>query len=358
MRTPNSKPETQNHGLETPTPDTRGSASFTARPLVRVNRLKKYFAAGAGLFKKGALIKAVDDINIEINWSETLGLVGESGCGKSTLGRCVLRLIEPTAGHIEVDGEDLLSLDPSRLRRKRRDMQIIFQDPYSSLNPRMRIGAAIEEPLIIHHLGARSERKQRVSELLRLVGLQPEDASRYPHEFSGGQRQRIGIARALASRPKFVVADEPVSSLDVSIQAQIVNLLGELQEKFRLALLFISHGLPVIRHICHRVAVMYLGKIVEQAPSEDLFQNPLHPYTRLLLIAVPQPDPALRKEKIQVSGEIPSASSPPPGCHFHTRCLDVMDRCRQCEPDLVEVRPGHKVACFLHHDVIKAGETQ
>ncbi len=350
------KPETGNpeHGTGNPEHETRDPKPETRGPLLRVTHLKKYFTGGAGLFKKNSTtVKAVDDVSLEVHSGETLGLVGESGCGKSTLGRCVLRLIEPTKGHIELDGEDLLSLDPARLRKKRRDMQIIFQDPYSSLNPRMRIGAAIEEPLIIHKMGMKAERKQRVAELLRLVGLEPVDATRYPHEFSGGQRQRIGIARALASGPKFIVADEPVSSLDVSIQAQIVNLLDELQEKFHLTFLFISHGLPVIRHICHRVAVMYLGKIVEEAPSEMLFEKPLHPYTQLLLAAVPEPDPAVHKEKKEAKGEVPSASNPPPGCHFHTRCPEVMDKCRQWEPDLVEVAPGHKVACFLHHEVVK-----
>jgi oligopeptide/dipeptide ABC transporter ATP-binding protein len=293
---------------------------------------------------------------LQIERGETLGLVGESGCGKSTLGRCILRLIEPTEGRIELDDEDLLALDASRLRRKRRHMQIIFQDPYSSLNPRMRIGSAIEEPMIIHHMGRRAQRRERVRELLQLVGLKPEDAPRYPHEFSGGQRQRIGIARALASQPKFIVADEPVSSLDVSIQAQIVNLLDDLQEKFHLTFLFISHGLPVIRHICHRVAVMYLGKIVEEAPCEALFADPLHPYTQLLLASVPEPDPAIRKKKKEAEGEMPSAASPPPGCHFHTRCPEVMEKCRKWEPELVEVKPGHKVACFLHHEVTKEAQ--
>jgi len=326
-----------------------------ASPLLSVAHLKKYFSSAFGLLGRNArVVKAVDDVSLEVFPSETLGLVGESGCGKSTLGRCILRLIEPTEGKVEFDGEDLLALDASHLRRKRRDIQIIFQDPYSSLNPRMRIGAAVEEPLIIHKLARKPQRKERVAELLELVGLQPRDASRYPHEFSGGQRQRIGIARALASNPKFIVADEPVSSLDVSIQAQIVNLLGELQQKFRLAFLFISHGLPVIRHICHRVAVMYLGKIVEEAPTDELFDSPLHPYTNLLLAAVPEPDPDARKNEHTAGADsldIPSASNPPPGCRFHTRCPEVMDKCRQWEPALVEIRPGHKVACFLHHDV-------
>ncbi|HEY2931903.1 MAG TPA: ABC transporter ATP-binding protein [Acidobacteriota bacterium] len=327
--------------------------------LLKVTNLKKYFRSAAGLFGKNTrVVKAVDDVSLEVFPSETLGLVGESGCGKSTLGRCILRLIEPTEGKVEFDGQDLLALDSSHLRRKRRDMQIIFQDPYSSLNPRMRIGTAVEEPLIIHKLAQKPQRRRIISDLLELVGLQPQDASRYPHEFSGGQRQRIGIARALASNPKFIVADEPVSSLDVSIQAQIVNLLGELQKTFQLAFLFISHGLPVIRHICHRVSVMYLGKIVEEAPTAELFENPLHPYTKLLLAAVPEPDPDARKEVAsreagQEALDIPSASNPPPGCRFHTRCPEVMDKCRQWEPELVELRPGHKVACFLHHDTVK-----
>ena len=323
--------------------------------LLRVAHLKKYFTGGTGLFRRdaGRVVKAVDDVSLEIGTGETFGLVGESGCGKSTLGRCVLRLIEPTSGSVELDGQNLLTLDAASLRRKRRDMQIVFQDPYSSLNPRMRIGPAIEEPLIVHALGSRPERRERVAELLRMVGMNPDDAAKYPHEFSGGQRQRIGIARALASRPRFVVADEPVSSLDVSVQAQIVNLLDDLQRQFQLTYLFISHSLPVIRHICHRVAIMYLGSIVEEGSAEALFDEPLHPYTRLLLSAVPEPDPSLRQAQEGNQGEIPLAAQPPAGCRFHPRCSDAKEECRRSEPELVEVRPGHRVACFLHHNQVR-----
>jgi oligopeptide transport system ATP-binding protein len=316
--------------------------------LVEVKGLKKYFPAGGGLLGAGGdAVRAVDDVSFSIRRGETFGLVGESGCGKSTTGRCVLRLIEPTAGEITFEGQDMLALDARSLRQLRREMQIIFQDPYASLNPRMAVGEIIAEPLVIHRVGTRSARKQRVSELLELVGLKPEHAARYPHEFSGGQRQRIGIARALALNPKFIVCDEPVSALDVSVQAQVVNLLQDLQEQLGLTYLFISHGLSVVEHISTRVGIMYLGKLVEVAPSETLFHNPLHPYTRALLSAIPIPDPDAKRERLPLAGEIPTAIEPPTGCRFRTRCPLAEPRCAETEPQLVEVDKEHFVACHL-----------
>ncbi|HXG67881.1 MAG TPA: ABC transporter ATP-binding protein [Blastocatellia bacterium] len=316
--------------------------------LVEVKNLKKYFPVGGGLFGVGAeVVKAVDDVSFAIRRGETFGLVGESGCGKSTTGRCILRLIEPTSGEVWFEGRDMLSLGSDELRRLRRDMQIIFQDPYSSLNPRMRVGRIIEEPLVIHRIGNRRERRERVVELLQRVGLQPEHAGRYPHEFSGGQRQRIGIARALALNPKFIVCDEPVSALDVSVQAQVVNLLQDLQEQLGLTYLFISHGLSVVEHISTRVGIMYLGKLVESAPSREIFRNPLHPYTRALLSAIPVPDPDARRERVKLDGEIPTAINPPQGCRFRTRCPMAEARCAESEPQLVEVEKDHFVACMV-----------
>ena len=316
--------------------------------LVEVKKLKKHFPTGDGLFGAGGdTVKAVDDVSFTIRRGETFGLVGESGCGKSTTGRCMLRLIEPTSGEVWFDGQDLLSLDSKELRGLRREMQIIFQDPYSSLNPRMQVGEIIAEPLVIHRVGNRNKRRDRVAELLGLVGLKSEHADRYPHEFSGGQRQRIGIARALALNPKFIVCDEPVSALDVSVQAQVVNLLQDLQERLGLTYLFISHGLSVVEHISTRVGIMYLGKLVEVASSEEIFHNPLHPYTKALLSAIPVPDPDAHRERLPLTGEIPTAISPPSGCRFRTRCPMVEPRCAENEPQLVEVSSGHFVACMV-----------
>lgn len=315
----------------------------SAENLIEVRDLRKHFPLG-GFLRRGA-VRAVDGISFSIREGETFGLVGESGCGKSTTGRCILRLIEPTSGEIIFQGRDLLRLDHESLRRLRRNMQMIFQDPYSSLNPRMKIGQIIAEPLLVHGIGDRSWRRQRVAELLELVGLEPKHADRYPHEFSGGQRQRIGIARALATNPKFIVCDEPVSALDVSIQAQIINLLEDLQERFGLTYLFISHGLALVEHISTRIGIMYLGKLVEVAPSGEIFRNPLHPYTKALLSAIPVPDPSLRRKTIALRGEIPAPIDPPSGCRFRTRCPIAEPRCAEVEPRLVQVSPDHFVAC-------------
>jgi oligopeptide/dipeptide ABC transporter ATP-binding protein len=320
------------------------------QPLVEIKDLKKHFPV-----PHKQVVRAVDGVSFTINRGETLGLVGESGCGKTTVGRCILRLIEPTSGEIRFDGRDLLKLDRGEMRALRRRMQIIFQDPYSSLNPRMKVGSIIAEPLEIHRVGDRRERKDRVAELLRVVGLDPDYANRYPHQFSGGQRQRIGIARALALNPDFIVADEPVSALDVSVQAQVVNLMQDLQERFGLTYLFISHGLSVVKHISTRVGVMYLGKLVELAPAQEIYANPMHPYTQALLRAIPIPDPdAKRRAAQRLGGDVPNPISPPDGCRFHTRCPHTVERCVGEEPELVEVSPGHFVSCFLHEQAVQS----
>ncbi|HET7008852.1 MAG TPA: dipeptide ABC transporter ATP-binding protein [Candidatus Binatia bacterium] len=316
--------------------------------LLEIRNLKKHFPVGEGLFSRGkGAVKAVDGVNLSINEGETLGLVGESGCGKSTLGRTILRLIEPTSGEINFLGKNLLSLSNRELRDARRDMQIIFQDPYASLNPRMRVGDIVGEGLEIHKLAKGKARRERVMELLHQVGLREDHYDRYPHEFSGGQRQRIGIARALAVNPKFIVCDEPVSSLDVSIQAQIINLLQELQEKMHLTYLFISHDLRVVEHISHRVAIMYLGKVVEIAKSDTIYRDAKHPYTRALLSAVPIPDMNKKKERVILEGDVPSPVNPPPGCTFHPRCSYREAICSQTEPPLEFTPDGHGVSCHV-----------
>jgi oligopeptide transport system ATP-binding protein len=318
-----------------------------AEPLLRVRNLKKYFPIRGGLLSREvARVHAVDDVTFDLMKGETLGLVGESGCGKSTTGRCILRLIEPTAGEVWFDDKNVTTLDKRSLRHLRRDMQIIFQDPYASLNPRMTVGSIIGEALVIHKLAkSKREREERVVHLLETVGLNADHLRRYPHEFSGGQRQRIGIARALAVSPKLIVADEPVSALDVSIQAQVINLLEDLQKQFNLTYLFIAHDLSVVEHISTRVAVMYLGKIVEIAPAKELYTNPKHPYTEALLSAVPIPDPAVKRKRILLEGDVPSPIKPPSGCRFHTRCPVRVPSCSENDQVLKQVSPGHWVAC-------------
>ena len=311
--------------------------------LLEVSNLTKFFNVGGG-----NTLKAVNDISFQLKKGETLGLVGESGCGKSTAGRTILRLYEPTNGQVKFEGQNIYDLRGSKLKALRRNMQMIFQDPYASLNPRMTVTDIIGEALDVHHLvGSRAERKKRVEELLDLVGLNPDHATRYPHEFSGGQRQRIGIARALAVDPKFIVCDEPISALDVSIQAQVVNLLMKLQKQFGLTYLFIAHDLAMVKHISDRVAVMYLGKMVELTTSEELYANPQHPYTKALLSAIPIPDPEVEatRERIVLKGDIPSPINPPSGCHFRTRCPAATEKCAKEAPKFVETKPGHWTAC-------------
>ena len=318
--------------------------------LIEVTNLVKYFPVRQGVFQRvGAWVQAVDNVSFAIRRGETLGLVGESGCGKTTVGRAILRLIEPTSGSVQFDDVDLLQLNGGALRAMRRNAQIIFQDPYSSLDPRKPISESIAEGLNIHRIGSPKERFQVVLDLLRKVGLEDYHARRYPHEFSGGQRQRIGIARALAVGPKFIVADEPVSALDVSIQAQVLNLLKDLQKDFNLTYLFIAHNMGVVEHISDRVAVMYLGKIVEIAPSRELFANPMHPYTQALMSAIPVAPPRLRRPRLVLTGDVPSPLNPPSGCRFHPRCPAVMQEiCPVREPTLLEARPDHWVSCWLH----------
>jgi oligopeptide transport system ATP-binding protein len=326
-----------------------GAAAASDDLLVDVQNLQVHFPVMAGFIvsRKIAENKAVDGITFNVKRGETVGLVGESGCGKSTTGRAILQLYKPTGGSIKFDGKDMSELHGEELRLTRRRMQMIFQDPYASLNPRMSIRDIVGEPLLIHKLGNSAERRERVAELMRIVGLNPYYATRFPHEFSGGQRQRIGIARSLAVSPDFIVCDEPVSALDVSIQAQIINLLEELQEQFGLTYLFIAHDLAVVRHISDRVAVMYLGKMMELSDRNEIYDNPLHPYTKALLSAVPIPDPALerKRERIILTGDVPSSLRPPRGCVFHTRCPIAIDECREAIPEWREVQPGHWVAC-------------
>jgi oligopeptide transport system ATP-binding protein len=326
--------------------------------LVEIKSVKKYFPIRKGVLQREvARVHAVDDVTLSVREGETIGLVGESGCGKSTLGRCIVRLLEPTAGDIVFDGRSIGKLKPRALRPLRREMQMVFQDPYASLNPRKRVGTIISDPMRIHDIGDRRERKKRVEELLEVVGLSPEHYNRFPHEFSGGQRQRIGVARALALRPKLIVADEPVSALDVSIQAQMVNLLEDLQDDFGLTYVFIAHDLGVVRHVSDRIAVMYLGKLVELSPAEELYTRPIMPYTEALLSAVPIPDPDLsaKRERIVLAGDVPSPINPPSGCRFHPRCRYATDICSQVEPPLVDYGNGHLAAC--HHPLNVDKET-
>jgi len=319
-----------------------------SEPVLQVRDLKKHFPVRTGLLQRaGGTVFAVDGVSFSINEGETLGLVGESGCGKSTVGRTVLRLIDPTDGEIRIGGADITRLNKAELRPYRRQMQIIFQDPFSSLDPRMSAGDIVAEPLRVHGIAKGGEVRKMVAALFERVGLRKAQMDNYPHQFSGGQRQRIGIARALALQPKLIVGDEPVSALDVSIQAQVLNLMLDLQKEMGLAYLFISHNLAVVEHISHRIAVMYLGRIVEATDKTTLFTRALHPYTEQLLLAVPVPDPRVKRQKRVLQGDVPSPVNPPSGCHFHTRCPYVVDRCRAESPALREVRPGQLVACHL-----------
>ena len=331
------------------------AATSLDAPLLEVNDLKKHFPIYKGVFSKVAgHVYAVDGVSFSIGRGETLGLVGESGCGKSTVGRTLLRLLDPTSGSVRIGGEDITHLDGAHLLPYRRRMQMIYQDPYASLNPRMTAGEIVGEPMVVHQIGTSAERREKVASLFEKVGLRPEGVHRYPHEFSGGQRQRIGIARALSLNPDLIVGDEPVSALDVSIQAQIINLLMDLQDEFGLSYLFVAHDLAVVEHISHRVAVMYLGRIVEMTDRRSLFEMPLHPYTEALLSAVPIPKASARtRKRVILTGDVPSPINPPPGCHFHARCPYAMPRCKVDVPVLREIVPGHIAACHLHDDGVK-----
>lgn len=326
------------------------AASIQKTELLEVTDLIKHFP----IENSDDVVRAVDGVSFDILHGETLGLVGESGCGKSTVGRCLLRLHEPTSGEVKFEGRDIVGLPNRQMQELRREMQIIFQDPYASLNPRLSILSIVSEPLKIHGVSNRQERIDRVADLLSKVGLDPKYMHRYPHEFSGGQRQRIGIARALALNPKLIICDEPVSALDVSVQAQVVNLLQELQAELGLTYLFISHGLAVVEHISNRVAVMYLGKIVEIADSVELYESPLHPYTQALLSAIPIPDPKKKRDRIVLKGDVPTPINPPSGCRFRTRCPLAIEECSKVEPDLIEHRPGHFAACIRIGEAIRA----
>ena len=328
-------------------------------PLLVVENLHKHFPIRRGLFSRTVgQVRAVDGVSFQIAPGEVLGLVGESGCGKTTTGRCILRLIEPTSGRVRFDGRDVTAMKRGELRAMRREMQIVFQDPYSSLNPRLTVGSMLAEALAIHGLARGAQARERIAELLTLVGLAPEHARRYPHEFSGGQRQRIGVARALAVKPRLIVADEPVSALDVSIQAQIINLLRDLQRKMGLTYLFVAHDLAVVEHLSDRVAVMYLGHVVELADRETIYRDPRHPYTAALLSAIPVPDPARRRRRIVLKGDVPSPAKPPPGCPFHPRCFMAQPECAREVPLLREFRPGHWAACHFADRVPAAVEAE